>query len=687
MMANGRVVAGSSNHHQVEVRPWDPTSPNAEDEFQKVVELHRSNKATLGHLPFSAFREAGERAHLLLGFVDGAVRGYLLYSTPRHQTLKLVHICVSGDARGHGLARAMTATATDANPERAVMTAHCRSDYGIDGFWRSLDMTPVGQRPGRAAAGSTLTIWMRRIGQLDLLESALYDSSRALAVLDSNVVIDLYSSEALERPDRQESMGISADWLDDLVDFAVSPEVGVDLNNLQPPIERQRVQSGIGALVSLRRDSSMRDTAEELIARMPLELVQKDPSLRDDAKHLADAILAGADYFVTRDQNLLDATHGWAFAEHGIEVVRPVEVIQRFMPPVAISAFRSEQLESVGLRWVQVADVTRDLEEAFLDSATAEKGTAFRKQLQAALAHPAAARVEELVDDRGRRWALLGTEVADKRLSVSTVRVGRGRLGATIAFQLIRYIRTLALARGASTIAITEPTLGSTVREALEADGFVGTPLSVSLARTPEDSAVATVLDADEVAAYERRNWPQVIAGRDIPVWIIPIQPRFARELIGYNDTLLQVREKPALGLAREFVYFAAPKVKRWQLPARVLWYVTKDDHADERRSIRAVVAFSRVVDSAVMSVEDAVEQYRALGVLREREIRARSHKGEVLVLRFEDTHEFSRPVGRRTLNQLLRKHQITTSLITMRAAKPGFFDEILSLQRDESER
>ena len=114
-------------------------------------------------------------------------------------------------------------------------------------------MTPVGQRPGRAIAGSTLTIWMRRIGQLDLLENALYDSSRALAVLDSNVVIDLYSSEALERPDRQESMGISADWLDDLVDFAVSPEVGVDLNNLQPPIERQRVQSGIGALVSLRR--------------------------------------------------------------------------------------------------------------------------------------------------------------------------------------------------------------------------------------------------------------------------------------------------------------------------------------------------------------------------------------------------------------------------------------------------
>ena len=175
----------------------------------------------------------------------------------------------------------------------------------------------------------------------------------------------------------------------------------------------------------------------------------------------------------------------------------------------------------------------------------------------------------------------------------------------------------------------------------------------MSLARTPEESAVAAVLDADEVAAYERRNWPQVIAGRDVPVWIIPIRPPVARELIGYNDTLLQVREKPALGLAREFVYFAAPKVKRWQLPARVLWYSVEDDH-DDNGDQSEQLSPSRVVDSAVMSVEDAVEQYRALGVLREREIGARAHKGEVLVLRFEDTHEFSRPVGRRTLNQLL---------------------------------
>ncbi len=57
---------------------------------------------------------------------------------------------------------------------------------------------------------------------------------------------------------------------------------------------------------------------------------------------------------------------------------------------------------------------------------------------------------------------------------------------------------------------------------------------------------------------------------------VVPIQPRYARELLGFNDTLIQVRDRPALGLAREFVYFAAPKMKHWEIPTRVLWYVTR---------------------------------------------------------------------------------------------------------------
>lgn len=669
------------------VYPWDPSGEEAGAEYDRVLGLHRENKATLGHLPYAAFDEAGRRGRLVLGVVDGEVQGYVLYSTPRQQTLKLVHVCVAKQGRGIGLAKAMIAEVITANPDRAMLAAHCRADYRIDSFWRSLDMTPSGQRPGRAAGGSILTIWTRRIGQLDLFESALYASSRALAVLDSNIIIDLYSSEALDRPDRYETLGLTADWVVDLLDLAVSPEVGVDINGLQPADERDRIQHSLNAVVPVRRSEEMRATADALVARMPTALTSKDSSLVNDAKHVADAVLAGADYFVTRDQNLIEATRDWIHAEYEIEVVRPVELLQRFIPPVALTDFRSDQLESVGLSWMQVATLPDDVEESFLYTAGQEKRSSFRKQLQAVLAHPATARLDVLTDERGRRWALLGIEVTGGELRVSTIRVGRGRLGATIAFQLVRHLRALALASDVNSVAITEKAIAPALQAALLGDGFAASPLAVHLASHPQSRDIESITESEAVAAYERKNWPQVILDRDVPVWVIPIQPRFARDLIGYNDTLLHMREKPALGLAREFVYFAAPRVKHWKLPSRVLWYVTKDENARERTAIRGVVAHSRVVDSAVVDVEDAVEQYRSFGVLKEREIRDRAQNGKVLVLRFEDTQELSLPIGRRTFDELLVRHGVTTSLITMRAAKPALFDDVLRLQPGWEER
>lgn len=49
---------------QLAVYPWDPGSATAQREFDEVIELHREHKSTLGHLPFAAFKEAGNRGRL-----------------------------------------------------------------------------------------------------------------------------------------------------------------------------------------------------------------------------------------------------------------------------------------------------------------------------------------------------------------------------------------------------------------------------------------------------------------------------------------------------------------------------------------------------------------------------------------------------------------------------------------------
>ncbi|APH45462.1 hypothetical protein BMW26_11245 [Microbacterium sp. 1.5R] len=664
----------------VEIYRWSPGGPRAAVEYERVLDLHRDNRATLGHLPFAAFQEAGTHGRLILGAIEGTVQGYVLYSTPRQQTVKLVHVCVALAARGSGLAKAMVDAAIDAHPQRSIVTAHCRTDYDMDGFWRSLDMSPTGERPGRAAKGSTLTIWTRRIGQFDLMENALYESSRPIAVLDSNVVIDLFASTHMNRPDREESKGLTADWLVDVVELAVSPEVSIEINHL-PASERQRVQHSLGALVALRRHADMRTLAEAIIARMPPSATSRDRSLVNDAKHLADAILAGADYFVTRDESFLAATAEWSQDAYAVTVLRPVDLLRTFIPPSAPTEFRSGQLESVGLRWTQVTTASPDLEDAFTDVPNGEKGRNFRKLLHAALAHPATVRLELLTDEQGRRWALLATELRGDTMQICVGRVARGSLGGTIAFQLTRYIRSLALERGASEVQVADDALDPVLRAALGADGFEGAPLTVRLAHHPDPAETSSILLSNDVADYERKNWPQVLLDKNVPVRIVPIQPRYARDLLGFNDTLIQTRDQPALGFAREFVYFAKPKMKHWEIPTRVLWYVTKDPKARESSAVRAVVAHSRVIDAQVIDAQEAVEQYRTLGVLRGGDIEGHADDGKVLVLRFEDTHMLDMPLGKRAFHALLREHGITTSLMTTRAGSPSLFDDVLRTQ------
>ncbi|MBH0117141.1 hypothetical protein I6E52_09820 [Salinibacterium sp. NG253] len=661
----------------IDVRIWDPQGNAATGEFEQIVTLHRKSKATLGQLPFAAFRQAGEQGHLLMGFVNGKLEGYVLYSTPRHHTLKLVHVCVAVGARGTGLAGAMVEAAIRHNPGRSTITAHCRSDYGLDGFWRSLDMTPEAERAGRAKAGSTLIVWTRRIGPRDLLEEALYGSARPLAVLDSNVLIDLYSSEAIDRHDRHESSGLSEDWIVDLLELTYSPEAYVDLKAFADAGERTRMQRRLGSLVALRRVDGMKALVEQLISKMPSAMVLKDRSLSSDAIHLADAILAGADFFVTRDNNLIEATSEWIAREYDLEVLRPVALIQQMMPEAALSRFRSDLLESVGLAWSTVSTVSAALEQAFLDHRSQEKGAFFKKELQAVLASPNSARLSVLTDKRGRQLALLGTRVQGELLTVPILRVARGTLGSTIAFQLVRYLRDIALSLGAAAVSVVEDRLDPVVANALRADGFVGHPMVVTVARHPPEG-LKRLASAIDVAAYERQNWPQILLDSGLPLWVVPIQPTYARGLLGFNDTLISARDKPALGLSREFAYFSSPKIKAWDVPARVLWYVTKDTNAKEPTAVRALVAHSRVTDSVVMEVGAAMSQYRSFGTLREREIRDRSRDGRVRVLRFEDTQLLDEPIARRNLGPIFDRFAIKTPIQSARMVPSHLFDVVV---------
>jgi len=239
---------------------WSYERDNADAEMAEVLALNKSNKKTLGFMPDEAFSQRAGHGGLVLAIEGGTVVGYALYDLPRTY-VKLIHVCVADSQRRTGLAKQIVEHIIETNSTRSGILAACRADYGIDEFWKSLAMTTRSERLGRSVKGSVLKIWWRPLGALDLFESAALSSKLPIAVLDTNVVSDLYATPALVRQDREESSALAADWIVDLVEIMVSPQVDNELSSsresLRPknwPKRRQVLHEGSSRPARKKRD-------------------------------------------------------------------------------------------------------------------------------------------------------------------------------------------------------------------------------------------------------------------------------------------------------------------------------------------------------------------------------------------------------------------------------------------------
>ena len=663
------------------VLAWDPHAVDAEAQLLAVLALHRANRSRLGPMPDSAFRQRSRHGGLLLTEVDGQVVGYVLYDLPRSAIIKLVHVCVSASGRRAGLARAMVEFAVAANPRRSQITAACRADYGVDGLWQALGMHVASTRAGRAFGGSVLMIWTKRINVeegLDLLESASLESGLPIAVLDTNVVNDLFAPAEIQRAHREESVQLASDWVDPLVSFVVSGEVDTEISHNPDERSRDLVWS---ASQYLTRISTLRPAnriiENELLSRTDPLLLAADPSLGMDILQVADAVNAGADYFVTNDGNVLFAAAAWDLSRYGIRVLRPHEVLTALSPESFMTDFRSHLIDGGDLEWIEVSQWEPEFEPAFRVYENEEKPNLFVQRVRELLAKPKTTRLRKLVDGDGRLWALVASERDGDLVRFPLLRAIRGIRGRTIAYQLLRDCRRRAWKAGASRIEVTEPSLSATLEEALTADGFSSEdPRVVALGPDTMLASESEASSAEQVVRTERSRWPLVVLGAALPTYLIPIQPEWAESLLGLNDGLLSFRRR-GLGLSRELVYFSGARTVPRDLPARILWYVT----AGKTTATRQIVARSTLIDSARLRADDARERFSGRGVLRGSEIeRAADKAGRVTVLRFEDTELLRRPISR---HDEVYKRYVKGRVFSMQHVEPAMFDAIVALQAD----
>lgn len=673
---------------QAAVVHWLPTGDDADARLIEVIALAKKHRQTLGFLPDTVFREAGLAGHLALAVNSGELVGYVLYRVTR-SIIKLTHVCVDPRARGQQLGRLLIDHVVGAHPAATAVVARCRRDYGLERFWEAAGLSPSSEAAGRNAQGLPLTLWTRPLGAPDLLTASVLDSGRPIAVLDSNIVIDLYSSEQTTRPDRRASQELLADWLAEEVSFAVSVQLDHELHDNPDAAERVAQSAGSQGWVRLPttrpRDTRLEDA---ILSGFGHEALAKDPSLLNDAKHLADAIRAGARYFVTNDGGVRDAADQIR-DEHGIEVLRPHELISAVLAESgALQRYDAGVFEHIDLRWARPDDFTDEqLERSFMNFADREKAADFRPRLRESLARQS---VKVLVDESGAALALTAQAVQDDSLSVTLLRVAARQHQGSIALQLARQLRADALRDGASSVTVTDPRLPKALRGALREDGYEAKGESTMSAipfrhRLHSRSLSATLGGAVDLvpghldgAAYWRdlewRHWPLRVWDDETPCYVVPIRPSAAMELFGYPPNLLQ--QKRALGLSRRHVYYRSGHSNPFQqMPARVLWYASKEG----RTGVHQFFAVSNGVESHRIPAEEAHARYSGLGVYKKTQVaKAADKHGLVTVLEIEDTEILDRPIRLDEFRSRARPHGVRAEFVAPRLIPSVLFSTLM---------
>ena len=583
--------------------------------------------------------------------------------------LRLTHLCVSGEARGRGLARLLIETISQRHADRFGITLKCRNDFAANTIWPRLGFRRQGEIPGRSRKRLPLTIWWRDHGH-----PALFSAAESLGLLrvmlDLNVFVDLESS--YERSEYLESGPLAGDWLADQVDLVISGELLAEIGRHPGHAEKERQLRAAGRYLTVRADGSALDAAARRITDLVLKADRIDLSAStgdvSDVRHLATAWLSGITVLATRDEKFIDWSARIADVT-GVRVMRPSDVVLQLDELSRAQEYRPAQLEDTQYALTQVRPRSEAELLQFQHDNMGERRSDYLAMIRQLLAEGPRWNRLILRDPRGEAIAFFVTGADDSQFIVPVLRVKVQRQEETVTRQMLFHIRKQACALGKSMMRITDPALADTMVRATREDGFVHHQVSwVGFAiqacgnapavdgQLTRAAALAGLqvpalrpgLSAPIAADLERTLWPAKITDSELPTFIVPIRPQWSAELFGVPQILMP--RPDMLGISREHVYYRSPRPRVVEAPARLMWYASG---AGKHHGVGAVIACSRLEEVIAAKPVSLHQRFRHLGVWHQEQITGVAHDGVALALRFADTEILPHRVPHRRLGQL----------------------------------
>lgn len=566
MTGRDETVAHDENEVDIE-----QVGPGGAD-YDRVVELGDSNRATLGHLPYAVFTDAAASGCLFVAKQNGDVIGYALIALrKRRYEVSLTHLCVREDKRGSGAARRLVDAIVRSYPSRQGIRLRCRVDYKAHSMWPKLGFEERGRKRGRSKAGTELAIWWRRVAETSLFDLLPTDTPEdeqepdvIVAVLDTNVVIG-----ALSESNEDESKALMADWLDGHATMAVTATVSSELGaGPQHPFPQiNAADFAVSGLYEMLREASSLSTQGNA-----------------DLLIVAETAASGATQLVTRDERLLQAADEIDRLV-GVRVLSPADFLLSLQAETA-DEFQPKLIKTSGFaiqRRISVPEKDVLAQFAYQD----EKAAELRNRFSRVASTPEGSIVE--VTSEGTPWVLAAhrNDGAVLRVSALRLRVSKGNKTYSVLRQLLHWLRQRASEFNATSVEITD-VVGEAVMRALRHEGFTNVAGVWQAKVVPFvigcGEALTPVLESSDIeldrlspgliSQIEMRYWPLKLFTGAVPCYVVPVRQSYGQTLLGYQEAQMTLVETaPEAATARENAYYMSRR--KLDAPARILWWIT----------------------------------------------------------------------------------------------------------------
>lgn len=691
---------------QVTIEEIDETSPH----LKTVIALGDANKKTLGFFTEGAFREsARERVILIALNPQKNCIGYLLYRPVRRSNIiVIVHLCVEPAYRGRGVTKQLVNSLSQKTQNFYGIQLKCRRDYGIDRMWETLGFIPLNDRPGRSKEGKLLTVWWLDHGHPTIFSQAAAQQleSKICAVIDTSIFLELHGKEDIESA---ESDSLLADWLQDYLELCITDEIFKAINAISDVHLRKRKRLLGDTFTKIHCERQAFETKFKFLNRL-ISSINLDEINEALVRQLAQAIAADYLIFLTRDSKIL-ALADAVYEKFSLAIMTPTDLIVKLDDVRRDTQYQPVRFVGIQNLTIQLIDSKFDkllLTNCFAAVDRAEKIADFQRNLRQIIANPDKFKCHVVLDGENQPLALIAyCQYKKHELEVTMLRVKRGVLAAALARYLLFHSISVSVKENRQFTRLTDQYFDEIVIQAIQEDAFVrvnngylkaNPPVAetaadmsqklASLAQIGEEynfcMKIAETLNTPELiqdigtmAELERRLWPAKIIDADLPTFMIPIQPRWAKDL--FDEELAKqyiFGSKIELALKRELVYYRSKWANGGLRPGvigRILWYVSSN--SSFTLGTKEVKACSRLEEVIIDKPEKLYRQFRSLGVYELKDLMTIAKdeaKADIMAIRFSHTELFPNPLTLKRIQGILGKQTTVQSVFRLPETKFG---------------